>query len=107
MSASESSRPNQVKYHARKVAATKSAARIRIGPEPGARTLSMGVKVIKHQVDNHTGHRHVQPQRQRESRDAPVAREVAAKSSIESQKDERDDHHGENSVTRQDREVER
>src|SRR5688500_20146663 len=92
MSPSESSRPNQLKYRARNVATTNSAARIRIGPEPGVRLRTstalipgwfpfspMRINLIEHEVNDHARDRNIQPQRKRDAGDAQVTQEVAAK----------------------------
>src|ERR1043166_2996389 len=106
MSASDNSRPNHEKYQARKVAATNSIASSRIGPEPGRRTdISGRIDLVKHKVNDHACDRNVEPERQRDPRDAAVSHEVLAQGAIERHTDERNDHDREDRMGGQDGEV--
>ena len=106
MSASDNSRPNHEKYQARNVAATKSIARNRIGFEPGT-AISGRIDLIKHKINDHTGNRHIEPERQRNPRDTPVSPEVVAKRTVEGQRDKWNNHNREDRVACKDREVNR
>ncbi len=63
--------------------------------------------MVKHKIDDHSGDRHVQPERQRDARDAPVTREVLPERAIEGKDHERHDHDRENRVADQNGEVDR
>ena len=65
------------------------------------------IDLVKHKINDHSGDAHVQPDRQGDSRDAPVTHKVVTKRAVESKKHERHDHNREDRVARQDREVDR
>ena len=103
MSASDNPRPNQVKYQARKVAATNNTARKRIGPEARTRFTprtagsledsdiesiqSGGIDLVKHEVHDYAGNRDVKPKWQRNARNLSVANKIHSKRAIESKSD--------------------
>src|SRR5689334_11309340 len=107
MSASDNPRPNHEKYQARKVAATNTTASTRMGREAGIQSTSGRINPVKHKINDHSRDRHVQPERQRDARDAPVPREVLPQRAIKGKEHERHDHDRKNRVADQDREVDR
>src|SRR5688572_5392638 len=101
MSASDRLRPNHVKYQVRNAPTTNNTARIRIGPDARTRcaaaallnsgallSASIGyvsrgrVEMVKHQVDDHTGNRNIQPNRQCPPCDSFVFDEVRSPGAI-------------------------
>jgi len=63
------------------------------------------IDLVKHKINDHSRDRNIQPDRQSDSRDAPVANKVVTKRPVESKKHKRHYHHSEDGVARQDREV--
>lgn len=65
------------------------------------------IDLVKHKINDHARNRHVQPEWQRDARDAAVTCEVLAERAVEREHDERNDHHGQDGVAGQDSEVDR
>src|SRR5215813_7917592 len=107
MSASDNPLPNQEKYQARKVAATKSTASNRMGRDAGIRSTSGRIDPVKHKINDHSRDRHVQPERQRDARDAPVTRKVLPERAIKRNDYEWNDHDRENGMANQNGEIDR
>lgn len=61
--------------------------------------------MVKHQVNDDAGDTNVEPKRQRDTRDAPVTREVVTKRAVEREYHQRNNNRREDRVRRQDREV--
>lgn len=72
------------------------------------RKYSLGrVDLVEHQVNDHAGDRHVQPDWESDACDAPVPRKFAPQGAIKGEYHERHDHHRQDRVGCQDREVDR
>ena len=63
------------------------------------------INLIEHQINDHTGYRNIQPQRQRDASDPAMTLEVSSQSAIESNQDKRHDHNSENCMSGENGEI--
>jgi len=61
--------------------------------------------MIKHQINDHAGNRDIQPHWQCPARKRTMTQKIATQRAAQSNDDERHDHHGQNRVRGQDREI--
>src|SRR3954466_651335 len=105
--------PNAAAFTGSKCLSARQASSPRVPPRSSlSRSLAIvrlsgPIKMIEHHVDHHAGDGDVEPERERPAGDGAMAREVAAQSASERDKDERHDHDGEHGVREQDPEVKR